>query len=194
MIEVQDIVLDADMLSPESWTVLRSSSTFGWGGVQSVTTSLPMVGPVRVASNREIQMLPEADRVGAIRAFYSPQPLYVTRGTQPVPVAYPATVTGTIPGTVYTLSAIPPAGALQFSKNGLTLIPDVDYTLDGATVTLVVPTVLGDSLSASWIVQGTQDGLSDVIQYNNEQYRLLQVYRTQGSGYWKGIATRMLPV
>ncbi len=193
MIEVQDIVADADMISPEPWTILRSVATFGWGGVQTSITSIPATGPVRVASNREIQMLPEADRVGSIRAFYSALPLYVTRGTQPVPVPYYATITGAIPGTVYTLSSIPPAEALQLTKNGLILVSGVDYALNGAQVTLMVPTVSGNVLTASWIVRGTQDGLSDVIDYNNEQYRILQVYRTQGSGYWKAIATRMVP-
>jgi hypothetical protein len=193
MIEVQDIVADADMISPEPWTILRSVATFGWGGVQTSITSIPATGPVRVASNREIQMLPEADRVGSIRAFYYTAPLYVTRGTQPVPVAHNETPDGAIPGTVYTLSTTPPGDSLQLTKNQDILIPGVDYTISGNTLTLTVPTVLNDVLSASWIVTGQQSGLSDQISYRNETFRLLQVYRTQGSGYWKALATRENP-
>lgn len=193
MIEVQDIVADADMISPEPWTILRSVATFGWGGVQTSITSIPATGPVRVASNREIQMLPEADRVGSIRAFYYTAPLYVTRGTQPVPVAHNETPDGVIPGTVYTLSAVPPGDSLQLTKNQLILIPGVDYTISGATISLTVATVLNDVLSASWIATGQQSGLSDQISYRNETFRLLQVYRTQGSGYWKALATRESP-
>lgn len=193
MIEVQDVVADADMISPEPWTILRSVATFGWGGVQTSITSVPATGPVRVASNREIQMLPEADRVGSIRAFYYTAPLYVTRGTQPVPVAHNETPDGVIPGTVYTLSTAPPGDSLQLTKNQLILIPGVDYTISGATISLTVATVLNDVLSASWIATGQQSGLSDQISYRNETFRLLQVYRTQGSGYWKALATRESP-
>lgn len=62
---------------------------------------------------------------------------------------------GTVPGTVYTLSSIPPGGVLQsLTKNGLFLIPNgVDYTLNGLTLTLITVTVLNDKLAAVWPVQ-----------------------------------------
>jgi hypothetical protein len=64
------------------------------------------------------------------------------------------TPAGTIPGTVYTLSSIPPAGVLQaLFKNGLFLTPGVDYTLSGQTITLTAPTVSGDVLQATWPLQ-----------------------------------------
>lgn len=193
MIDVQDIVADVDMTSPDPWTILRSVATYGWGGVTTSTTPIQMHGPVRVASNREIQMLPEADRVGSIRAFYSTDPIYVTRGTQNVPAAHNEQPEGNIPGTNYILSVIPPAGALLLTKNQKMLFQGLDYSLIGQTIVLTVPTVTGDVLDASWVATAQQSGLSDQIQYRNETFRVLQVYRTQGSGYFKAIATRENP-
>lgn len=193
MIEVQDVVADAEMTAPEPWTILRSVATYQWGGVASSVTPIPTSGPVRVASNREIQMLPEADRVGSIRAFYSLQPVYMTRSTQEIPAAHNETPSGAIPGTVYTLSSTPPGGTLQLTKNQKMLIPGADYTLQGQTITLTVSTVLNDILEASWTATAQQSGLSDQIQYRNETYRILQVYRTQGSGFWKAYGTRENP-
>lgn len=63
---------------------------------------------------------------------------------------------GTIPGTVYTLSAVPPGGVLQsLTKNGVFQSPSVDYTLTGQTVTLVVATQVGDVLYAVWPTTAT---------------------------------------
>jgi len=61
---------------------------------------------------------------------------------------------GIVPGTVYTLSAPPPGGALQaLSINGAFKIPGVDYALSGNTVTLTAATALGDELYATWLAQ-----------------------------------------
>lgn len=61
---------------------------------------------------------------------------------------------GAVPGTVYTLSSIPPGGALQaLTKNGLFLVPGAAYTLSGTTITLSATTVLNDVLVAVWPVQ-----------------------------------------
>ena len=62
---------------------------------------------------------------------------------------------GAIPGSSYTLSAQPPGDTLStFTKNGAYLRPNgVDYTLSGLTVTLTVPTILGDQLYATWLIQ-----------------------------------------
>jgi hypothetical protein len=61
---------------------------------------------------------------------------------------------GTIPGTVYTLSAAPPGGALQtLTVNGVMQTPGVDYALDGLTVTFASPTPVGALIYATWPVQ-----------------------------------------
>lgn len=64
------------------------------------------------------------------------------------------TPAGDVPGTVYTLSGPPPGGSLQsLTKNGLFLLPGVDYALGGANLTLTVDTIAGDKLYAVWPVQ-----------------------------------------
>ena len=60
---------------------------------------------------------------------------------------------GAIPGSVFTLSAVPPGGALEsLTLQGLFQTPGIDYTLDGLTITMTVPIARG-SLWATWPVQ-----------------------------------------
>ena len=68
-------------------------------------------------------------------------------------IVHGETPAGTLPGTVFTLSAPPPAGTLQsLTKNGLFLVPGTDYTVSGLTITLAVST--STALYATWLVQG----------------------------------------
>lgn len=62
---------------------------------------------------------------------------------------------GAIPGSSYTLSAQPPGDTLStLTKNGEYLRPGgVDYVLSGVSITLMVPTVGGDQLYATWLIQ-----------------------------------------
>ncbi len=192
MIYMGDVAADPDMADPESWAVLRSTGSWQPGGFVSTTVSLCAWGPVRVASNREIAMLPEADRVGSVRAFYWTRAIYLTRNTAPVPSVAGGTPAGDVPGTVYTLAAPPPGGQVSFYKNGLLLSPNVDYTLSGATVTLMAATQDGDALWYQWpVTANSAPAASDIIEYQGAEHRVLQVYRVAGSGYWKALATRM---
>ena len=60
---------------------------------------------------------------------------------------------GAIPGSTFTLSAVPPGGALQsLTLNGLFQTPGVDYALDGQVITTTNPVASG-SLWATWPVQ-----------------------------------------
>ena len=60
---------------------------------------------------------------------------------------------GTIPGSTFTLSAMPPGEALQaLTLNGLFQTPGVDYTLDGQTITMTYPVASG-ALWATWPVE-----------------------------------------
>ena len=64
------------------------------------------------------------------------------------------TPSGAVPGTVYTLSAVPPGNVLQaLTKNGSFLVPGTAYTLSGNTVTLTAATVSNDVLYATWPVE-----------------------------------------
>jgi hypothetical protein len=67
---------------------------------------------------------------------------------------------GDVPGTVYTLSAVPPGGALQsLTVNGMFQPPsgpNAAYTLNGLTITFTSPTPDGASIYATWPVQTQQ--------------------------------------
>jgi hypothetical protein len=66
------------------------------------------------------------------------------------------TPSGAVPGTVYILSALPPAGVLQgFFINGNFQRPGIDYTLSGPNITMTVATQAGDKLQVTWPVQST---------------------------------------
>jgi len=73
---LQDVTNDPDLA--EQATVLRSTGTFAAGGWQSTTQTLQWWGVVTVASDRQLESLPEADRVHGARVFISEQQLYVT--------------------------------------------------------------------------------------------------------------------
>jgi len=188
MISVFEVIVDPDMIAPQPYTILRSTGEFVLGGFQSTTTSISMFGPVQQASDKEINMLPEADRIGAIRSFWSTQPIYTTRGYAPVPGVH-----GEIPqgsGTSYTISTAPPDGVLDLYANGLLLRPNVAYVLNGTVITFTAqPTA---PLYCTWqITANVATNASDIVQYEAEQYRVMKVYRDPGGGYFKCLATRM---
>ena len=188
MISVWEVVVDPDMIAPQPFTILRSTGSFVPGGFTSVTTPIPVFGPVQQASNKEIEMLAEADRVSAVRSFWATQPFYVTRGYAPVPSTQGESPTGN--GVSYVLSAAPPGGVADVYASGLLLQPNgVDYTLTGTALTFVLPQT---QVYVTWQTTAmVATNASDKIQYENEVYRVLSVYRDPGSGYWKALGTRM---
>ena len=119
-------------------------------------------------------------------------PILTTRGYATVPSVHAEIPAGAVPGTVYTLSAVPPNGAIDLYLNGLRQTPGSAYTLLGTTLTLTSPTSSGASLCATWpMTANTQAAESDTITYENFVYRVLSVYRTNGGGYWKALGTRI---
>jgi hypothetical protein len=74
--ELEDVVNDPDLA--EVYTVNRSTGVFAAGGWQSSTTVLQFWGVVTVADSKQLDMIPEADRVRGARMFFSQAPLYVT--------------------------------------------------------------------------------------------------------------------
>jgi len=192
VIEVTEVILDPDMIAPEPFTVLRSTGQFVAGGFQSTTSSFLLFGPVQQSTNKEIDMTPEADRVGQMRTFWSNVPIYPTRGYASTPSTYGEVPQGAIPGVAYTLSTAPPGDAISLYKNGVLLQPGTDYAIHGVNIMLTAPTTSGDKLYATWAVT-TQaaNSASDIIQYETQQYRVLGVFRVPGSGYWKAVATRL---
>jgi hypothetical protein len=194
MIDVSEVVLDPDMVAPRQFTVLRSVGTFVLGGFQSITHSFSLSGPVQQASDREISMLPEADRQGSIRSFWATVPILVTRGFGPEPSVHGELPQGTLPGSVFVLSAAPPNANGTFTVNGLLQRPGVDYALSGATITMLSGVVVsaGSVMFFQWPVMiNAQAAASDIIQYEATQYRVLRVYRDPGSGYYKALGTQL---
>jgi hypothetical protein len=193
MISVFEVVADVDMVQPEPWTIQRSTGQWVAGGLQStITRNIQVFGPARVAQNKEVQSLPEADRVGRILAFYATQPILTTRGYAPVPCTHGETPAGAIPGTTYTLSEAPPVGGGMLYVNGLALQVPTGYTLNDLTITLAVATPAEASIYFTWpITANAEAAESDIILYEGFQYRVLSVYRTAGAGYWKALGTRL---
>lgn len=189
MISVFEVVVDPDMTAPKPFTILRSTGKFVLGGFDSTTTAIPQFGPVQQASNKELQMLKEADRVTSVRSFWCTQPIYTTRGYAPVPGVYGEVPQGS--GVTYVLSQLPPGNAVNVYSSGLLLQPNgFDYTLVGNVITFAsVP------LSAPYVTwQQTANvatDASDILQYEDRQYRVLNVYRDPGGGYWKALANDM---
>lgn len=62
----------------QSFTVYRKSGQFGAGGYQETETSLPMSGVVTPTTSRDIQQVPEGDRVTESMTFYTKDSLYIT--------------------------------------------------------------------------------------------------------------------
>lgn len=77
MIDLSDIVNDSDLGS--EFIIERSTGDWASGGwtVKNVT-NLVAFGPVRTTAGKEIEQLPEADRIGELRTFRACQPMYVT--------------------------------------------------------------------------------------------------------------------
>jgi hypothetical protein len=76
-----DTISNPDIAEP--WTIIRNPGQFAAGGWQvQQTLNISAYGTVSVASPRELEMIPEADRVHANRVFKTTQPMYVTDANQ----------------------------------------------------------------------------------------------------------------
>lgn len=196
MLEVDDIVADPDMMAPQPFSILRSVGTFVQGGFQSITSTIYTSGPVQPATDKDVAMLPEADHVGGIMAFWSLQPIYTTRGKIPLPSTTGVVPNGAVPGTVYVLNPAPPDGvAGELTVNGLLLRADIDYKLVGDTLTLAQATPAFAKLYFLWPTKlPVGQAGSDILVYNTEQYRVLSSRQYPGSRYWKALGTRLSAV
>lgn len=75
-VDVSDVITSGDMA--ESYTILRSTGSFQAGGWQETKTEIDGFGVVTVATDRDLRMVPEGDRVEGAMVFYSVQPIYET--------------------------------------------------------------------------------------------------------------------
>ena len=77
MINVSDILLDPDIC--QSFTVYRSSGKFGEGGwKENAPQTLTLQGVVYPSTAKELQQVPEGDRVQGMMTFVSPSQMFAT--------------------------------------------------------------------------------------------------------------------
>ena len=74
---IPDVVIDPDL--GESYTILRSQGDYIAGGFTDQKTSIKAWGVVSVIRPKDLEMVPEGDRVTEGRCFYAQQALYTTR-------------------------------------------------------------------------------------------------------------------
>jgi hypothetical protein len=92
MISVAEVVLDPDLA--ENFTVNRLTGSFQLGGWVQTSTTIQFYGIVTVASNKDLQMIPEGDRVTGSMLFHSTERMYLTEldtGTYSPSMCTPAT-------------------------------------------------------------------------------------------------------
>jgi hypothetical protein len=77
---LQDAVTNPDL--SEAFLIIRSVGVFAVGGWQDTKTQIAAYGTVSVATQRELDSIPEADRVHAARVFHSTTAMYVTNASR----------------------------------------------------------------------------------------------------------------
>jgi hypothetical protein len=75
-INMADVVNDADFA--QAFTITRNSGAWVGGNWIADATEVPGYGIIEPASSRDVQMIPEGDRVTGMMAFWSSAPLYIT--------------------------------------------------------------------------------------------------------------------
>jgi len=77
MIDVADIINDPDYA--KDYTILRSNGFFDEGGFTETITEIPDYSAVLPTNTKDLEQVPEADRISGSMTFYSSIPLFVTR-------------------------------------------------------------------------------------------------------------------
>ena len=77
MISLSDVVNDPDFA--QNFSVIRSTGNFVAGGYQTTSVTVPFYGIITVASDEDLQMVPEGDRVTGAMLFHSSQQIYTTQ-------------------------------------------------------------------------------------------------------------------
>lgn len=137
MINLSRVV--AGNLLTESYTILRSTGYFAIGGFKTSSTEIPGFGVVSVATDQDLLMVPEGDRVTGSMVFHSQQRIFETQ-----------------------LDA-PPANS-GFSQGGFG-----SGTMGG----------------------GPTQHVSDIILWNFQKYRILNVGPYPNRSYWRAIGARL---
>jgi len=75
-LDLSDVVSDPDLA--DEYTVNRITGSFQLGGWQQSSVSIPGYGVVSVASDEDLQMIPEGDRLSGAMVFHSVDQIYIT--------------------------------------------------------------------------------------------------------------------
>jgi hypothetical protein len=137
MIDLSRVV--AGNLLTESYSILRSTGYFAIGGYKTKATEIPGFGVVSVATDQDLLMVPEGDRVSGAMVFHSEQRIYETQ-----------------------MDAHPPNSG--FGQGGY----------DGGTYG-----------------SGPTQHVSDIILWNFQKYRILNVGPYPNRQYWRAIGVRL---
>jgi hypothetical protein len=193
MLDMSSVVADAELEAPKPFLILRSAGQWTQNGfAASNTVTIQQVGPVQRAGDKELEEIPQADRVHAIMAFWCLIPIYITRGKAPTTAAQGVTPEGAYPGTVYTVDPAPPPGTQgSLYKNGIFQTLGIDYQYSSGVVTMLYTTSETDRLYYTWTNNTAGSAFSDIMQYDSEQYRVLAVKHYPGSGFYKALGTRL---
>lgn len=85
MINVSDVVLDLDFAQPVAFTVYRTTGTWTGGRFNTTSTTTTYNGTIVPMNTREMDQLPQGDRITGAIVIYTPSVLYTTRLDQAVP-------------------------------------------------------------------------------------------------------------
>lgn len=77
MIDVSEVVLDPDFA--ENFVIKRSSGSYQLDGWVDVITTVPMYGAIQPSSSKDLDQVPEGDRIKGAITVWSTQPIYTTR-------------------------------------------------------------------------------------------------------------------
>ena len=75
--DVTGLLLDP-ALGAVQFTIIRSIGRWDHGRFSTEQTSLPCIGNIQPATNRELTQLPEGDKLHGVIVIRSPNPIYVS--------------------------------------------------------------------------------------------------------------------
>jgi hypothetical protein len=70
VIDVSEVITDPDFAQP--FSILRTTGSFGEGGwIPNASTSIPTYGVITVANEKELDQIPEGDRIKGAMIFHT---------------------------------------------------------------------------------------------------------------------------
>jgi hypothetical protein len=74
-----EVVNDPELAEDGGFTILRSTTSYGAGGIQSTTTAIASYGVIDNPAGNILQQLPEADRIEGSIAVHTEAVIYETQ-------------------------------------------------------------------------------------------------------------------